>query len=136
MSVKPLEKPDTGLYIRVGLIVVLVVVGLLISFFRKNPQADTKKVLGVQKSVLSDKEISFDNVYNRGQEIANDVIVQSENVLGDVLGEVTHYVSGVASQSADVVSNYVFDNTVGNLIKQIEKLPKDQQEDIKRNLCQ
>jgi len=135
MGVKPLEKPDKSLYIRLGIILFLITVGLAINFI-KGKQIENKKVLGVQKIVQPNKAISTEEVYNRGKEIANDVVAQSENVLGNVLGEVTNYVSGVASQSANTVSNYVFDNTVGNLIKQIDKLPEKQQEDIKRNLCQ
>jgi len=135
MGVKPLEKPDKGLYIRLGIILFLIVIGLMINFIRSK-QTENKEVLGAQKITKSSKPISTDEVYNRGKEIANDVVVQSENILGNVLGEVTNYVSGVASQSAETVSDYVFDNTVGNLIKQIDKLPQKQQEDIKRNLCQ
>ncbi len=135
MGVKPLEKPDKSLYIRVGIVIFLVIVGLTINLIR-NKQMKSKEVLGTEKSVEVDKPISTEEVYNRGKAIANDVVTQSENVLSNVLGEVTSYVSGVASQSAETVSNYVFDNTVGNFIKQINKLPKEQQEDIKRNLCQ
>lgn len=135
MGVKPLEKPDKSLYIRVGIVIFLVIVGLTINLIR-NKQVKNKEVLGTEKSVEVGKPISTEEVYNRGKTIANDVVTQSENVLSNVLGEVTSYVSGVASQSAETVSNYVFDNTVGNLIKQIDKLPQKQQEDIKRNLCQ
>jgi hypothetical protein len=40
-----------------------------------------------------------------------------------------------ASQSAKTVSDFVFDSTVGNLLRQIEKLPKEQKEKIREEIC-
>lgn len=135
MGVKPLEKPDRSLYIKLGVIILFIVVGLVFNFLRPKDK-EKKTVLGIQKVIKPEEPLTTEEVYNRGKEIANDVVTQTENTLDNVLGEITNYVSGVASQSAENVSNYVFDNTVGNLIKQIDKLPQKQQEDIKKNLCQ
>ena len=54
---------------------------------------------------------------------------------GSVLGTATEYVSDIASKSAGTVEGFVVDSTVGGIVKQVEKLPKKQQEDIKEALC-
>jgi len=41
----------------------------------------------------------------------------------------------IASQSAKTVSDFVFDSTLVNILKQIEKLPKEQREKIKEEIC-
>ena len=54
---------------------------------------------------------------------------------GSVLGTATEYVSDVASKSAEKVGEMVIDSSVAGIMKQVDKLPKKQQEDIKNALC-
>jgi hypothetical protein len=54
---------------------------------------------------------------------------------GSVLGTATAYVSDIASQSANKVGEMVIDNTASGIMKQVEKLPKEQQKEIKNALC-
>lgn len=54
---------------------------------------------------------------------------------GSVLGTATEYMSDIASKSAGTVEGFVIDSTVGGIVKQVDKLPKKQQEDIRKALC-
>lgn len=54
---------------------------------------------------------------------------------GSVLGTATAYMSDIASKSAGTVEGLVVDSTVTGIVKQVDKLPKKQQEDIRKALC-
>ncbi len=54
---------------------------------------------------------------------------------GSVLGTATSYVSDMTSKSADKVSDIVIENTASSIVKQVDKLPKKQQEELKKALC-
>lgn len=54
---------------------------------------------------------------------------------GSVLGTATEYMSNIASKSAGTVEGLVIDSTVAGIVKQVDKLPKKQQEDIRKALC-
>ena len=54
---------------------------------------------------------------------------------GSVLGSATAYVSDFTSKNAEKVGDFVVDNTASSIIKQVDKLPKKQQEELKKALC-
>lgn len=58
-----------------------------------------------------------------------------EEVGGDVLGVSTKYVTELAGDQKEKVEDFIFQNTVGSLLKQIEKLPDKQKDEIKKNIC-
>ncbi|MEK7070684.1 MAG: hypothetical protein AAB966_02660 [Patescibacteria group bacterium] len=52
-----------------------------------------------------------------------------------VLGIGTNYVAKQASHSAEIVKGFVFKKASQPLVDQINKLPKDQKEEIKKQIC-
>lgn len=50
--------------------------------------------------------------------------------------QISSVITDTASKSAENVTDALFDSTVGTVLKQIDKLPEKQQEDIKRNICE
>lgn len=53
----------------------------------------------------------------------------------ETLKEVGEVISETASKSAQNLTNFVFDQAISNILKEVEKLPKDQQEKIKEKIC-
>lgn len=126
MVIKPLEKNDGGLILKIFLILILAITGFFINqvYLRKKKQI-IKNEISQKKEVLGESIIK--NI-DKG-------LKKVEEVTGDVLGEVTTLVTNSASKSAEVVTDFVFENTVGNLVKQIDKLPQRQQEEIREKIC-
>ena len=56
-------------------------------------------------------------------------------VLGVAQESVQHTAQDVASQSAEKAKEFVFDNTLGKVLENINTLPSDQQELIKKAIC-
>ncbi|MFA5136436.1 MAG: hypothetical protein WC489_03505 [Patescibacteria group bacterium] len=85
------------------------------------------------------------------QQITNtDLVSDLTNSAGDVLGTVTEKtqkqvetvvedtkstILESASNSASTLKDYVWDNTAGLIIKELEKLPEDEQDKIKDQIC-
>ena len=83
------------------------------------------------------KKVNFsvDEVLSRGRKTVDDLKQKGEEMVGEVLGLVEDKATQLATQSAKTVSDVVFDSTLGNFLKQIEKLPKEQREKIKEEIC-
>ncbi len=70
-----------------------------------------------------------------GSSLLDEINTNTQAWANEILGVATKSINKTASQATESISDYVFDNTVGNLLKQIDKLPEKQKEDIKRNVC-
>ncbi len=130
MTIKPLEKKAIkGLIPKLIFLLILLIGGLLINVFvsrrvqRVNAEQEKPSVLGTEKNAINPARIINDTVKNMG------------NTSSQILGETTQIVSSTASKSADAVSKFIFDNTIGKIIDQVKILPKDQQEKIKQEIC-
>lgn len=130
---KKQKKISKGVYIRIAIIILLLIAALLINIFRKNTKANITKTLGLQTAEESKSLV--DNIQQGAQDILDNTIKKSEQTMGEVLGEAQNLAVKTASDSAEKIKDFVFDNTVGTILKQIDKLPEDQKEDIKRNVC-
>lgn len=80
------------------------------------------------------------NQLNRGvNTVVRPLSDQLQKEAGIVLGlaqeAVQKTVQNVASQSADQAKEFVFDNTLGKLLQNINTLPADQQDLIKKAIC-
>ena len=67
--------------------------------------------------------------------LVKDSINKVEEVGGVVLGEATNTVNKLASDAGSFVSSLIYDNSIGKVIDQVDKLPKDQQEKIREQIC-
>jgi HEAT repeat protein len=129
MAIKPIEKANhPTMLMKIGVLVFLIGVGYLLSKVSVN-----KKNIATRAEVLSVESERI--VKENTQNLAVSLMDKSKDVIGDVLGEATDLVEEVASRSADTVSDFIFDKATDPLIDQIKKLPPNQQEEIKKNIC-
>ena len=67
--------------------------------------------------------------------LVKDSIKKVEEVSGVVLGEATDTLNKLTSDAGSLVSTVIYDNSIGKVVDQIDKLPKDQQERIREQIC-
>lgn len=106
---------------------VLLIAVIALVIFLKN--LDQKKPAKASISKASQKEVKG---------IANEIdkkVREGEKVAGDVLGTAGNFVVQQATKSAQIVTDLVVKNTVKGITDQVEKLPPQQQEEIRENLC-
>jgi len=129
MPIKPLEKENNGGLIAKAVLLFFLIGGAAVySFF--SPKLNKKPALA---KTMPGKDMV---------DIINNVVTETQNTAGTVLGEATILANNIASQSAattsnvaDAVSDFIFDKTLAPIIQQIDKLPKIEQEKIKEELC-
>jgi len=132
MPIKQLEKENNqGLIAKAILLFFLIGGAAVYSFFspKLNKKPASVKASNFAKATL-DK--------SAGKEmkgIIDDVVKQTQDTTGIVLGEATKLANTIASQSAETVSDFIFDKTIAPIIQQIDKLPKQEQEKIKETIC-
>jgi len=134
MRLKPIEKSNTGIKVRLAIVTFFIVGGIIFNFVwmsRKN--TDNKKVLGNE----SEREkITVTPMKEKIGEWVDGAVGKTEEVAGSVLGDLTQTVIDTATQSAQKATDFVFDSAVSNVVKQVEKLPESQQEEIKKEICE
>jgi hypothetical protein len=59
----------------------------------------------------------------------------AKKAVDNVLGTATGFLDKQASRSADMVSGFVLRQTAAPLIREFNKLPKNQKEELKKELC-
>jgi hypothetical protein len=138
-EIKPVEKSNRGLIIRVILISFLILGGL--AFNRFYPLFNRERsggVLGTGSKSSASKEGTpiLQVVEEKAGQVVNTVVDRVEEAGGQILGEAEDFVADTASKSAEAAKDFIFDSTVGNLLKQVDKLPDKEKEDVKRNICQ
>lgn len=130
MGLQPLEnkKDYSPMILKLIILVCLVATGFtLATIARKTILTKTRP------TVLGDtvkKELK-----KSGSNLLEEINTNTQAWASDILGVATKTINNTANQATESISDYVFDNTVGNLLKQIDKLPEKQREDIKRNIC-
>jgi hypothetical protein len=78
----------------------------------------------------------FNNLIDKTQSLVGSPVVKSASSSGSVLGTATQVVQQIVQKPASAVSDFVIDKTVSGVISQIDKLPKPQQEEIKKKICE
>jgi len=136
----PVKKPVLGksAYIKIGLILLFVIAGVVVAKKADLAKKNIAAILGnqsVNKKSREDNILDFDNLKDQSKELADQAINTSKNLGNEVLGEATKLTTQIASQSASVVSSFIIENAVGSVMKQINKLPEAQQEEIKKYIC-
>lgn len=120
------------------LLILLLLLGyFIVPILAKNNELSSKKkespgmTLGVEtfKDDVADKVLDSSKPY----------IEQAKKDVGTVLGAaqvvVQNAVSDIASRSADTAKEFVFDSTFGKVLQNINSLPSDQQDLIRKAIC-
>lgn len=133
---RPLEKNKINrfFYLKILFLLFLIGASLFGNYYFYNKIKEKPEVLSAKKENKKN-DFSIDQVFNRGKKTVDDLKQKGEEVAGQVLGIVEDKAVLFASQSAKTISDFVFDSTLGNILKQIEKLPKEQREKIKEEIC-
>jgi hypothetical protein len=133
---RPLEKNKINrfFYLKILFLLFLIGASLFGNYYFYNKIKEKPEVLSATKENKKNN-FSIDEVFNQGKKTVEDLKEKGEEMAGQVLGIVEDKAVQFASQSAKTVSNFVFDSTVGNLLRQIEKLPREQREKIKEEIC-
>ena len=133
---RPLEKNkiSKSFYLKILSLLFLIGASLYGNYYFYHYIKDKPAVLSATKENKKNN-FSINNIFNQGKKTVDDLKEKGKEVAGQVLGIVEDKAVQLASQSAKTVSDFVFDSTVGNLLKQIEKLPESQREKIKEEVC-
>ncbi len=128
------EKSNKPSIHRILFLVTLIATGVLLDkiFFKKTQ--DIPGILGnTQEIKLPTQEKLVEEVQNNN--FIKDSIKKVEEVGGVVMGEATNTVNKLASDAGSFVSEVVYSSSIGKVVEQIDKLPKDQQEKIREQIC-
>ena len=133
---RPLErkKRDKFFYFKIFLLLFLIGSSLYGNYYFYNNIKQKPEVLSATEE-KKEKKLFFEPIIDQGKKTVDDLKQKGEEMVNQVLGVVEDKAAQIASQSAKTVSDFVFDSTVGNLLKQIEKLPNEQREKIKEEIC-
>jgi len=135
MTIKPLEKKkNIGMIFKIVFLVALIGAGLLIDKVFANKKKDLAKVLGKSQEIKKEVEQKLiDEVQN------SDIVVQSlktgEKIGGEILGQSTNFISDITAKAASMAGDIIYQSSIGKLVEQIDKLPQDQQDRIKEQIC-
>ena len=102
------------------------------AFVRKIPEMPV--VLGKTQEIkgsLQDKLIA--KVQNSN--LVNESVKGAEKISGQILGEASELVADVTSSASSTISTFIYENSIGKIVDQVSKLPQDQQEKIKEQIC-
>jgi len=121
-----------------ALLVTLLSLGFFaVPFLAKKTPPVEKKVesLGTTLGVDDVKKQIYTGVKNAAQPLSNQIQKDAEAVLGIAQQAVQQTVQNIASQSATQAKEFVFDATLGKVLQNINTLPADQQDLIKKAIC-
>lgn len=108
-------------YRRIAILAGIIILGSLLKVtYDKNKAGESIKETPVVKGV---------------SKYVEEKLEEGGKTLNEVLGETKSFVSEQASKSASAVTSVVLEESSKKVVEQIEKLPKEQQEEIKQNIC-
>lgn len=135
MIIKPLEeKNNQPSFFRLLFLITLVATGVLLdrTFFKKNQVFPN--ILGNSQEI---KLPSQEKLIKQVQEnnFVEDSMNKAEEFGGVILGEATDTVTKLTSDAGSYISDAIYSSSIGKVVEQIDKLPKDQQERIREQIC-
>jgi len=137
MPLKPLEKPNKQYLPKIIFILILLLSGSFLfknALLKKNTLENT---LGAETAFQESKSnVSLDEMKKQGEEMFSQVNNTVQKEAGTVLGNFSNLVSNTASNSATTIKEYIFENTVTTVLKEINKLSEKDQDLIKKQICQ
>ena len=144
MPIKPLEGKNNGvnnnlhhnwsIFLKLMFLSGLVVGAVVIDKVFLKKTKEIPSVLGkTQEIKLQTQEKLVKKVQE--SDLINDSIKKVEEVGAVVLGETTNTINKLTSDAGSFVSDIIYNNSIGKVVEQIDKLPKDQQEKIREEIC-
>ena len=133
--IKPLEtKPDRSALFKGVFLVTVITTGILLDKIFLKKSQDIPSILGKYQEIklLDQKEIIKQI---QGNSLVKDSIKKAEEIGGAVLGEATNTLTKMTSDAGALVSATIYNSSIGKVVDQIDKLPKDQQEKIREQIC-
>lgn len=125
-----IKKLNSGsLKLKLLLIVGMVVTGILFQRLVLNSQKKDNDVLG------SSKNESKASVSSLRRSLTDEVGQQVNEIKDNVLGTATSLVGKKIDETKDKIADTVFQGTAKGISDQIDKLPKEQQDELKKYLC-
>lgn len=95
-----------------------------------------KDVLGEQTKASQEKKRQQDfNLKDEISKTVDNTIKSVEKTVNQVVDQSSGIIADTASKSAEAVNDIIFKSTIGNLIKQVDKLPNKQKEEVKKEIC-
>ncbi len=133
--IKPLEtNPDRSVLFKGVFLVTIITTGILLDKIFLKKSQDIPSVLGkTQEIKLQTQEKMVKKIQE--SDLINDSIKKAEEVGGTILGEATNTINKLTSDAGSLVSDVIYNSSIGKVVDQIGKLPKDQQEKIKEQIC-
>jgi hypothetical protein len=137
MSLKKIGESQKNYFLKSAFIITLILVA---SFGRKLlPEKQiTDLVFGKNinpKQKTTFNNFSFFNLKKQSADIYSQIVKSAQKEKDNIVGEATKFFTETASKSGTSLKEYLFANTVGNLLRQIDKLPLQEKEMIKKELC-
>ena len=120
---------------------VLLVALLLLGTFaipliaQKDSQVQKKESLGTTLGISNIKDKINNEVKNIVLPLSENIQKETGVVMGVAQKTVQQTVQNIASQSASQAKEFVFDNTIGKVLQNINTLPLEEQELIKKAIC-
>ncbi len=135
MPIKPLEgKNNWSIFIKLMFLSGLVVSAVIIDKVFLKKTKEIPSVLGkTQEIKLQTQEKITKEI--KESDFVNDSIKKAGEVGEVVLGEATNTLNQLTSDAGSFVSDIIYNNSIGKVVEQIDKLPKDQQEKIREQIC-
>lgn len=132
MSIRPLEKKQKDGFIpKLIFLLLLLCAAFVLNFVIKNRVKKPENILGAE-NIQKPAPV---NIVKDIKKISGGITSESKSLTENVLGTTTNIVATIASKSSEIVSQVVFDNTIGKVIEQVKKLPASEQEKIKQEIC-
>lgn len=135
MIIKPLEtKPDRSALFKAVFLVTVITAGILLDKIFLKKSQDIPSILGKTQEI---KLQTQEKIVKKVQEsdLINDSVKKAEEVGGTILGEATNTLNELTSDAGSFVSDVIYNSSIGKVVEQIDKLPKDQQEKIREQIC-
>ena len=133
-TIKPLEKNNPGIVIKLVFLSSLIITGLLLNKILVGKLKVKSDILGEAKRLKNNTQDQLINEVQNSDFIAS-TIKQGEEISENILGEATQLVSNTATAASEMVRDIVFDSTVGNILKQVDKLPAWEQDKVREQIC-
>lgn len=138
MLVKPIDKPEKPKALtplaRIKLLFLVLGIGLGTFLVSQAPTLTTKRPVVSQiktESTKSAELIKKEDIEKTRQQVLTFTEKKSKEVSGVVMGEATKRIVPLASKSAELAADYVYQNTVEEVIKRLIKvLPERRQKAI------
>ncbi len=133
--IKPIEKEKNNnqkaVVFKILFLLSLIITGVLLDrlfLVKKSALPSTSQILGEENHIEKQKT-SFinDTLNNAGKKI--------ENFGEQVLGETTKFVKNTQEKIASSVSEVIYKTSLEPIVNQFEKLPKDQKQKVKEEIC-